>query len=516
LHKPIDAKTAAAKQALDQAFSLHSGWNLWVEIGEELEAFLQKCFSECNGDIGEMQTWLERQSHIVFANLPLTIDPASLFQNVGGTDCWSELLSVLQCTVDMNCASCGCHNKGELVCGACKLYRYCSDDCQRVDWQKQHKASCKLLRPVSKNYHLVKPPNLLKSLKEAIQYVEGIIQWCFKLYMKAQYNEAIEAAVPLLSYATVQYGEEVHGVDFRSREGFYLQNAKIDIDLLNLNIVIGGAYACRDKEGDDQLAEPYLRNAKKLSARLRLELEQMKPMDNDYRFLIVVSVIMLNLALIQQLKKMGTPSSIESIRVCIIDAQTFLDNHKKMFKICCKGESAYLRLVVEICTCCLEVAAIAQNAVVVVLDAVRLIDCAGTFVLSELGGKSREYQACLQFRVLLLLCMPLTKQSYPELQELLSSAKSNLLLTKERHITSSMYVAEGELLLAKVYKYCCDFEQGNNPDHNQAAKGNTRSLAKQGTTHAEKAFAVFHPTSESPIRAQSCKTLLLALNQYLE
>eukprot|EP01025_Chloroclados_australasicus_P007231 TRINITY_DN12309_c0_g1_i4.p2 TRINITY_DN12309_c0_g1~~TRINITY_DN12309_c0_g1_i4.p2 ORF type:complete len:167 (-),score=14.58 TRINITY_DN12309_c0_g1_i4:44-544(-) len=40
------------------------------------------------------------------------------------------------------CANSQCSNKGTMTCARCKKARYCSKDCQRIDWKQRHKQSC--------------------------------------------------------------------------------------------------------------------------------------------------------------------------------------------------------------------------------------------------------------------------------------------------------------------------------------------------------------------------------------
>ena len=36
----------------------------------------------------------------------------------------------------------GCQKEAKKHCGKCKVVRYCSVECQRLDWQNGHQASC--------------------------------------------------------------------------------------------------------------------------------------------------------------------------------------------------------------------------------------------------------------------------------------------------------------------------------------------------------------------------------------
>lgn len=42
------------------------------------------------------------------------------------------------------CSNLGCVNKGKLsVCVRCRTAKYCSSECQKVDWRYVHKKACK-------------------------------------------------------------------------------------------------------------------------------------------------------------------------------------------------------------------------------------------------------------------------------------------------------------------------------------------------------------------------------------
>lgn len=43
----------------------------------------------------------------------------------------------------VTCACCGEATSGKLMCGRCKKVVYCSKTCQKQDWKKQHKNTCK-------------------------------------------------------------------------------------------------------------------------------------------------------------------------------------------------------------------------------------------------------------------------------------------------------------------------------------------------------------------------------------
>lgn len=67
-----------------------------------------------------------------------------------GLQSYAELTGYM---ADKNCSHCSKtpdENGPFQRCGACKVARYCSKDCQKADWEK-HKALCKSLRKSNQN-----------------------------------------------------------------------------------------------------------------------------------------------------------------------------------------------------------------------------------------------------------------------------------------------------------------------------------------------------------------------------
>ena len=45
-----------------------------------------------------------------------------------------------------NCCQSECQNPSKSVCGGCKVVRYCSAECQKSDWNQQHKVLCTAIK----------------------------------------------------------------------------------------------------------------------------------------------------------------------------------------------------------------------------------------------------------------------------------------------------------------------------------------------------------------------------------
>jgi MYND finger len=53
-----------------------------------------------------------------------------------------EFISTIESILSIKCKSCGSCLKKKSTCGDCKCIPYCSPECQREDWQHEHRAKC--------------------------------------------------------------------------------------------------------------------------------------------------------------------------------------------------------------------------------------------------------------------------------------------------------------------------------------------------------------------------------------
>jgi hypothetical protein len=129
----------------------------------------------------------------------------------------------------LECARSGCLNAGTNRCSGCFREPYCCGECQKKDWQP-HKKICKVVKKMS---------NHLQPYHEVIQVIKEI-------QTSANFNDR-RIVKHLLSYAEFQFGDRVHGRDYRERGDVEcIDNYTVEvIKLINICIGLTNIF-CRD------------------------------------------------------------------------------------------------------------------------------------------------------------------------------------------------------------------------------------------------------------------------------
>jgi hypothetical protein len=288
LHQRFSETEAKVKYGDESVRSLQSVASVvWDgSANEMLNALFVRYKAEFGSSINfaDLQNWLNEQPSFWF-NETNEFSTGSLFQLVGGIQLWSDLYEVLKSTIEHSCANPGCHEVGTKLCGACSLLRYCSGDCQKAHWTCAHKTEC------------LRSCDQLKPFDEVLSFLATQQEVCDELYLSEKFKEAEQASKKLLTFATLQFGEEVcGGTVARKRGNMSVSNAMVDITIAHINTLIGASYVGMQTEREMALSVPYLTKARDSILFWLLQLQISSPMTVEEKILLVKADIALDLA----------------------------------------------------------------------------------------------------------------------------------------------------------------------------------------------------------------------------
>jgi tetratricopeptide (TPR) repeat protein len=98
------------------------------------------------------------------------------------------------------CSRPGCETAAQILCSVCEWDKYCSADCQKLDWKK-HKSICPFMKKLSK-----KP----QPFQEVIEAIDDILA--------SRESGDLRVLDHLLSFAEYQFGKEVTEIGYCKRE----------------------------------------------------------------------------------------------------------------------------------------------------------------------------------------------------------------------------------------------------------------------------------------------------------
>ena len=334
LHQSFDKSDAKTKYGSENVFNVHMGQGRSLrytalkvmestslchvdDIIRTIEELFTKYTIEVDDNINilQIQVWInDNTSRFHNNNINIFSD---FFQNIGGIKEWKKLHEALICTIDEGCANSGCKSKGLLYCGACKKFRYCGADCQKQHWVSAHKYDC-----------LGTKKSELKPLAEVMKYIEQHKAKCLQLFCSERFDESVAASMKLLSYATIQYGEAISGVDFRRRGSAFLANIHVDMDLAKINMLIGKSYISMETSKGTSKAEPYLSKARDLIIPWRQNLQrQLLSIESDDKWRLLSVIFEFNSTSLLQFEK---EKRFKDGRECIVETYQLLQQYKSV------------------------------------------------------------------------------------------------------------------------------------------------------------------------------------------
>jgi hypothetical protein len=512
LHRPVGNDSAAKLDSPDKTSMFQQTLQRYQVHFEVLESLFSGFFAESGGDIdfSKLQAWLEGQPQVTLFNSPdynmTEIDASLLFENVGGIDLWAALYDTLKCTVDMNCGNSGCHNKGIHACGACKVYRYCSGDCQKQDWAHQHKAKCK---------QLCSAMCKLQPMGEVSRYINAELVKCYEIQRNKNHKKTVAVATSLLTYATEQFGaEDIPGVDFCSRGDEYVTKIKMDLDLAKINTLIGGSLIHMGGLENVILSYPYLVKAKQLITKWIILLNQ----GNNAEFvnlchLMYQATELNHLYLIVCTK---TDSLGHGPEYIVDTWELWSSLGSKSLKWDLSLDYAFI--LVGICNITTEVAQVVMESNKLILLAKSMIEYAETEIVKYAGIHNDRYRDCLHVHTIVMLSLP---PKDVVLQKLMAKGEAVLRLSETFDGPISAFTGTAHFIQAQVYDRCCGaaFENDLSKNHSpyNADRKNLPVYAKKGIMHAEKALSIFNQLIDdnySP-NIQSCRVVFSCLHIWL-
>lgn len=66
---------------------------------------------------------------------------------------YHSLPKAARARMEFQCSNCGVTSNSMLVCGSCKIARYCNEECQRKSWP-EHKTCCAIIK-AQRGHHAV-------------------------------------------------------------------------------------------------------------------------------------------------------------------------------------------------------------------------------------------------------------------------------------------------------------------------------------------------------------------------